>query len=207
MWLRLLTEAGVYGGGFALGNLGMGRQIVRAFRESRATLRPMNIYLLRHAIAVQRGAGRARTDRQRPLTPKGRRRLRQVIEAMARLGLEFDLILSSPFVRARQTAELVASELPSTAPLEFSDALAVGSQPRHVLDHLAKHRPAPASVLLVGHEPLLSQVASVFLCGAPDLRLQLKKAGLCKLSLPSLEGGHRATLEWLLTPKQLRRMA
>lgn len=207
MWLRLLTGTEAYGGGFGEGNLGMGEQIVRAFGGRRATLPLMNLYLLRHAIAVSRGAGRARTDRQRPLTPKGRRRLRQVIDAMRRLGLEFDLIVSSPFLRARQTAELVVSELPSAAPLEFTDALAVGSQPRQVLDLLARRQPAPGAVLLVGHEPLLSQVASVLLCGAPGLRLQLKKAGLCKLSVPSLAGGQRATLEWLLTPKQLRWMA
>jgi phosphohistidine phosphatase len=167
----------------------------------------MKVFLLRHAIAVPRGAGRARTDRRRPLTPKGRRRLRQVIQAMARLGLQFDLIVSSPFVRARQTAELVVSELPSSAPLELSDTLAVGRHPRQVLDLLAKRRPAPASVLLVGHEPLLSQVASVLLCGDLGLRLQLKKAGLCKLRVSSLAGGQRATLEWLLTPKQLRQLA
>jgi phosphohistidine phosphatase len=63
----------------------------------------MNVYLLRHGIAADPSEPRFKNDAERPLTPKGRRRLREVTRAMGALRLSFDLILSSPFLRAKQT--------------------------------------------------------------------------------------------------------
>ena len=71
----------------------------------------MNLYLLRHGIAVEPGTPGCEKDSERPLTPKGKRQLRQIAAAMKKMDLRFDLILSSPFLRARQTAEIIAESL------------------------------------------------------------------------------------------------
>jgi phosphohistidine phosphatase len=159
----------------------------------------MNLYILRHGIAADLES----TDANRPLTAKGERKLAQVIEGMETMELTFDLILSSPVLRARQTAEMVARAFKARRDLQWSEALATGSGPRRVVEALAQIRPEPENVLLVGHEPTLSELVSLLVAGRGGLRIELKKAGLCKLSTESLRAGRCATLEWLLTPRQM----
>ncbi len=77
---------------------------------------------MRHGIAVEPGTPGFENDSERPLIPKGERRLRSAAAAMRKMELSFDLILSSPFLRARQTAEIVAGELKWKSRIEFSDA-------------------------------------------------------------------------------------
>jgi phosphohistidine phosphatase len=86
----------------------------------------MELFLLRHGPAVERGTRGFDDDSMRPLTPKGRRQLRKTATAMQKLELHFDLILSSPLVRTRQTAEIVAAGLNLKQRLKFSNALAPG---------------------------------------------------------------------------------
>ena len=81
----------------------------------------MNLYLLRHGIAVDPSKPGIARDAERPLLPKGKRRLRQIAEAMGALGISFDVILSSPYERAKQTAEIVAKSLKQRKRLKFSD--------------------------------------------------------------------------------------
>lgn len=165
----------------------------------------MTIHLLRHGLAADCGPG-IPTDRDRPLTEEGRDEP-HVAKAMAEMDLGLELILSSPFLRAAQTAGQIADEL------------ALGRRPvlrrtrgrRHarrglVLQKLDQVRPRPASVLLVGHEPLLGEIVSMLLTGRTGLSLVFKKAGLARISAPRPRPGE-GTLEWLLTPKQLARMA
>jgi phosphohistidine phosphatase len=166
----------------------------------------MNIYVLRHGIAGKRVASDARADRLRPLTPKGRKRMEGIALAMKRMGLSFDLILSSPFVRARQTAEIVAQAFRARKRLTFFPGLAAGVSPEALLEKLGHQHLLPEDLLLVGHEPQLSSFVSLLVSGSTHLPLQLKKGGLCKLSLPSLRSHRRALLEWLLTPKQMLAM-
>ena len=90
----------------------------------------MNLYLLRHGIAVEPGTIGYEPDSERPLTAKGKTRLRTAACAMEALGLSFDLILSSPFLRAKQTAELVAKDLKLRKKLAFSDDLTPAGNPR-----------------------------------------------------------------------------
>jgi len=166
----------------------------------------MNIYLLRHGLAVDPGTPGFAKDANRPLIPKGERRLWQVAEAMQALGLSFDLILSSPYVRARQTAEIVAEALRARKSLETSADLAPGGSMKGLLEFLTRLKPRPNNVLLVGHEPYLSGLISLLVCGEEILSVEMKKGGLAKLSAESLEPGRCATLEWLLTPKQMALM-
>ena len=79
----------------------------------------MNLYILRHGIATDPAAHEFATDAERPLTPEGKRKLRQVAEAMEALELSFDLILSSTYLRARQTAEVIAAALKERKKLEL----------------------------------------------------------------------------------------
>jgi len=167
----------------------------------------MNLYLLRHGIAVEPGTHNLATDSERPLTPEGESKLRQVAIAMRTLKLSFDLILSSPYLRARQTAELVAATLRASRKLELTDTLTPHGRPEELVDSLLERDPVPEDVLLVGHEPYLSELISLLVTGNTGSAFVLKKAGLCKLSTESLAAGRCAALEWLLTPKQMQRMA
>lgn len=167
----------------------------------------MNLYILRHGIAVERGTPGCKTDAGRPLTPKGTRQLRQIAGAMQNLDLSFNLILSSPFLRARQTAEIVAQSLRRKKRPAFSDELTPGGNPKALIQQLIELKPAPENVLLVGHEPYLSELIGRLISGGTTADIGLKKGGLAKLEVASLRFGRCATLAWLLTPKQMKGMA
>jgi phosphohistidine phosphatase len=157
---------------------------------------------------VEPGAPGVENDSERPLIPKGERRLRSASAAMIKLELSFDLILSSPFVRARQTAEIVAGELKLKKQLQFTDALACGGSLKNLVGRLAGLKSVPKDVLLVGHEPCLSRLISLLVSGDADAAaVEMKKGGLCKLETGELRHGQCARLAWLLTPAQMELMA
>ncbi|MGD0744257.1 MAG: phosphohistidine phosphatase SixA [Verrucomicrobiota bacterium] len=166
----------------------------------------MKIHVLRHGVAVEPGTPGYENDAGRPLIQKGKRQLRQTAAAMKRMGLHFDLILSSPYLRAKQTAEIVAGSLKLKKQLAFSNALAPDGSPKILIRQLNESRPAPENILLVGHEPYLSRVVSLLTTGGMDLMMDFKKGGLCKLDAGKLSPGRCATLVWLLTPKQMMLM-
>ena len=145
-------------------------------------------------------------DSKRQLTPKGKRQLRQAAAAMKTLGLRFDLILSSPYLRAKQTAEIVAESLKLKRRLKFSDELAPDGSPKNLVGQLNELKPEPENVLLVGHEPYLSRLISLLTTGDMDLAMDFKKGGLCKLEMEKLSYDRCATLAWLLTPRQMKLM-
>jgi len=167
----------------------------------------MNLYILRHGIAVEPGSPGYAKDADRPLTPEGERKLRQVAQAMEALELSFDLILSSPYLRVRQTAESVAEGLKARKRLELTDSLTPGGSTKKLIELLNRLEPSPESVLLVGHEPYLSGLISLLVSGKEAFAVTMKKGGLCKLSIESLQHGRCASLDWLLTPKQMALMA
>ena len=163
----------------------------------------MNLYLLRHGIAVDPSAPDFAKDAERPLTPKGRRRLGQIAGAMGALKLSFNVILSSPYVRAKQTAEIVAKTLKRRKQLKYSDELMPGGNPKSLIQQLNDLRPRPKNILLVGHEPYLSKLIALLTAGSTNMEIDLKKGSLCKLEAESLRYGRCATLVWLLAPRQL----
>ena len=160
----------------------------------------MEIYILRHGIAVDREARKYKDDSQRPLTKEGEEKTRQIAQAMLAMELQFDLILTSPFVRARQTAQIVAEELGEE--ITLTDFLTPGANALELIAEINDER--PQRLLLVGHEPDLSRLVSVLITGGSDANIELKKGGLCKLSSDKLTFGQCATLNWLMTPKLLR---
>ncbi len=168
----------------------------------------MELYFLRHGIAVDPADPRyLARDADRPLTKEGREKLLATGRALRALDLSFDLILSSPSVRARDTAEIIADALGLKRALKLSNAVAPNGRLRDVIDEIRRLRPAPASVLLVGHEPNFSEWVSTLAAGEPGAGVTIKKGGLCKLDVPgTLKPGRCATLEWLLPPKLLTRL-
>ena len=167
----------------------------------------MNIFLLRHGLAVEPESVGIAKDSERPLTPKGERKLWKIAQAIAALELSFDWVLASPYVRARQTAEIVAEALGLGNEIQLTESLVPAGSMKKLIELMNHRKPAPANVLLVGHEPYLSDLISVLISGGTDLEVTMKKGGFCKLSTASLEHGRCAVLEWLLTPKHLCLMA
>jgi phosphohistidine phosphatase len=163
----------------------------------------LNLYLFRHGIAVDRGLPGYEDDSQRPLTPKGAARIHRVAQTIQRLGVKFDLILSSPYARARETAQIVASLYDIKEMLHFSENLAPMSPPEALIGEIHEIYGRTLSILIVGHEPYLSAMAGMLLAGDERAAITFRKGGLCKFSIDELRYGRCATLEWLVTPKQL----
>jgi phosphohistidine phosphatase len=164
----------------------------------------MDLYILRHGIAEDISA--SGLDRDRVLTQEGIEKTKSAAKALRKLDVQFDAIFSSPYARAKQTAEIVADELNLIDLLHLVDELGAASAPETVLAKLQKVIRKHSSILVVGHEPILSGLVSLLLSGSTSLSVAMKKGGLCKLSCIRPEAG-AARLDWLLTAKHLSRMA
>jgi len=164
----------------------------------------MMLYVLRHGVAEE--VGPEGTDGSRRLTPAGRRKLQAGACGMRALGVAFDAILTSPLVRAVETAAIVAEALGNRPARRELAALEPGVPPVETVRALrafARHE----HVAIVGHEPGLSRLIALLLTGSPDgVKLVLKKGGLVVLQVQDPARGGSATLRSLLTPRQLRRL-
>ena len=167
----------------------------------------MNLYFMRHGIAVDRAdSGAGSDDRERQLTPKGIKRMNKAAKGLATLSLSFDRILTSPLERARQTAKIVAQILQVEDRVEEIEQLSPEQSAQDLLSGLVAYS-GKKEILLVGHEPQLSSTISVLLSGTSGAVIRLKKGGLCCLQVDGLPPRESAVLHWALTPKQLRLMA
>jgi phosphohistidine phosphatase len=164
---------------------------------------PMELYLLRHAQAVDPVKKGLEIDSDRTLTPEGKARAVSVAKGLLRLELSFNIIVTSPYVRARQTAEAIARVFGAEDRLLVSNHLAPMGRPEDLIAELYRRYSFLDQVLLVGHEPYLSRLASKLTTGTEHLGLNLRKAGLVKLRAESFRYGRCATLEWLLPPRIL----
>ena len=161
---------------------------------------PCELYLVRHAIAADRGEDWPDDDK-RPLTARGVARFKESVEGMRKLGVEVDEIFTSPLIRARQTAELMASGLPGKPIIRTIDALAPGHTPGSVMAQLARSAKR-RRIALVGHEPGLGELAA-HLIGA-GRALPFKKGGACRVDVESLTSRRPGALSWFVQPKLLR---
>ena len=160
----------------------------------------MNLYIIRHAIAVDEGTPEYEQDSERPLTDKGRKKMRQIAKGLRKLGVEFDLILSSPYVRARETAEILADVFKMKKKIAFSENLIPMADPELLIPEILE-KYSVDGIALVGHEPHLSALIGALTAEHKTLDITLKKGGVCYLTADDLHhADHRATLEWLLTP-------
>ena len=165
----------------------------------------MNLYLLRHAIALPADESSAGADRDRPLSPKGVKRMRKAAKGIHRLGISFDALLASPLARARQTADLVAGAMDNAAEVEELSSLAPESSLEQLIVDLQRYQDR-GDLLLVGHEPSLSNFLS-HLLGAKagrSLHIEFKKGALCRIEIDALAPPGPVKLHWMLTPRQLR---
>lgn len=162
----------------------------------------IQLYLIRHGVAGARGEAYP-DDTKRPLTPQGVSQLRRAAKGLDALGVEFDEILTSPLVRARQTAEVIAQALAPRTPVTPLDALAPGVAPAAVVSALADHA-RHRSIALVGHEPGLGELAARLIgTRAP---IPFKKGAVCRIDLEALPPARPGRLCWFATPKMLRKL-
>jgi phosphohistidine phosphatase len=162
----------------------------------------MQVCIMRHGIAVDRVEPDGPPDSERPLTPKGRDRTLRAAEGLKALGLKPDLLLTSPFLRALQTAEIVAGvlDIPPAA-LERSDALLPEANPAELFRLLCRGK--ARSILCFGHAPHVDE-AIAFALGLNRPFTALKKAGAACISLDGPFPPRGGVLEWLHTAKSLR---
>lgn len=161
----------------------------------------MKIYLIRHGIAYEPGAPGYEDDTQRPLTDKGQDKVNKVAHSLQDLNVKPDMILSSPYLRARQTAEIIAKVLKfKKDKLEFSELLLSTGQAEPIISAIIEKYMVEEFVL-IGHEPCLGLLVSLLTAGDLDLAINLKYGSVCCLSADDFRIERRATLEWLLTPK------
>lgn len=162
----------------------------------------LELYLIRHGIAEERGPEYP-DDRKRPLTERGIESMRSAARGLDGLGVAFDLILTSPLVRTRQTADVIVEALGKKTRIIGCDALAPEGSPPAVVKELARYDKA-SRIALVGHEPNIGELAAR-LIGART-PLEFKKGAICRIDfevLPPKGVGH---LRWFVPPKMLRKM-
>lgn len=159
----------------------------------------MNLYIVRHAIAVQRGTPGYEDDSQRPLTDTGRKKMKKIVKGLCDFGIELDAIVTSPYVRARDTATILAKEFEMKDKVALSDSLIPPGNFENLINEI-REKYDVANLALVGHEPMLSSLISWLTTGNTAMKVTLKKGGLALLSTDNLYEEGRATLQWLLTP-------
>jgi phosphohistidine phosphatase len=157
----------------------------------------MELYLLRHGVAED---GNAQTpDSERALTNEGRRKLRLVLDAAADAGLQPTLILTSPLKRAVQTAEIAQQVLKYADEPLRTKSLAPGATVEQVWDEVRIHRDE-RSLLLVGHNPLFSELSG-YLLGSNDIQVDFKKGAILRVDLQNFPSRPKGVLRWYLTAK------
>ena len=166
----------------------------------------MKIYLIRHSNAVEPGTPGYEDDSLRPLTEKGRDKMKDIASALKELDVKPDLIVSSPYVRAQQTAEILAKVLKYKQELTFSDALVPLGNADNIIGEI-NEKYSVDELVLVGHEPCLSVLIGTLTAGNPELAINIKNGGVCCISSDDLHTERKAVLEWVLTPKLLTKLA
>lgn len=164
----------------------------------------MQLILMRHAIAEPRSDDYP-DDRLRPLNKEGKRKHRLVSEGMRQMGIDFDEIVSSPLVRARQTADITAQVYGWKDPIVENDALGTGFS-FAALSKLLESYDASATVLCVGHEPDLSTFSARLLHGSGEVEIAFKKSGVMGVELADGVRAGGAVLQYFLKPGHLARV-
>lgn len=157
----------------------------------------MNLYLIRHAIAEEESP--SGEDSQRLLTDKGAKKMRNIAKGLKALGVEFDYILTSPYIRAHQTAEILGDVFKMKKRIITSENLAPMGDPDQLLAEI-NEKYTVNSLAIIGHEPYLSILVSLLTANGSPVEMTFKKGGVCYLTTDDLHHTRKATLEWLLTP-------
>ncbi|HZR26777.1 MAG TPA: phosphohistidine phosphatase SixA [Vicinamibacterales bacterium] len=161
---------------------------------------PYELYLIRHAIAAERGEAWP-DDAKRPLTEDGIDRMRKAARGLSRLDVTIDLVLTSPLVRAKQTAEIVAAAIDTRPPVTVIESLAPGASYNALMADLEKHA-RKSRIALVGHEPGIGELAARFI--GSRHAIEFKKGAVCRIDLEEIPPAGPGDLRWFLTPRFLR---
>ena len=161
---------------------------------------PFELYVIRHGVAEERGDAWP-DDAKRPLTDEGTSRMRKAARGLARLGVVVDIVLTSPLVRARQTAEIVAAGLDPRPSLVNVESLTPGGSYAAVVADLEKHS-RKTRIALVGHEPMIGELAAKMIGSRHPI--EFKKGAVCRIDVEQLPPVGPGGLRWLMTTKILR---
>src|SRR5207245_4197073 len=165
----------------------------------------MELVFLRHGLAVYKEEWKGE-DEARPLTREGVERTKEVVRGLRVLKVRPDVILSSPLLRARETAEIAKEGLIADAKAELVDELAPSAAPDQLIARLPDLAEKPV-VLCVGHEPHISTTISAMVSGRTAASFDVKKAGACCIRFTGIPKAGAGTMLWLLPPKFLRLIA
>lgn len=160
----------------------------------------MQLFILRHAVAIPRSTGGYPTD-DRPLSEEGIAKFINCAKAINILTGSFDIIISSPLVRALHTAKILAEHTSFTKDIIITAHLLPGSPQRNLLKSLNDYKNSE-KICIVGHEPMLGYLASKFI-GHDESVIELKKGGICRIDIDKLPPVKPGRLVWLMQPKQL----
>jgi phosphohistidine phosphatase len=160
----------------------------------------MKLYLVRHGIAQERLGGAILNDSQRPLTDEGREETKMVAQALKRIGVRADLVVTSPLVRAKQTGEIIHEVLGGKQDMKMTDSLAPGGSHSGVYKFL-KQFIALEEIFCVGHEPDIGKLVAALTWAGSEMDIPFKKAGVCRVDVPDLPPSLPGTLKWFITPK------
>ena len=164
----------------------------------------LDIYLVRHAIAAERGP-KYPDDRLRPLTVAGQKKFAESVPGLVEMGVVIDFVLTSPLVRARETAQILAAGRKPKPAIAEIEALAPGGRHPAIVEAIKTHGKRYRRLALVGHEPDLGELAAKLLAARGNV--EFKKGAVCLIDVDGATPGGPGTLRWMLTPKALRALA
>jgi len=155
---------------------------------------------MRHADALSLAEAKVTSDADRPLSGQGRQFLHRILPQLKKGITSLDLCWVSPYLRARQTAEMVLSEIPCRHPLETFDGLSPESPLKLIFEELSK-RQTSEILMLVGHEPYMGLLLGYLLSGRAGFSMPFAKAGVaCVEGLFLPPQGHPPRLRWFWNP-------
>jgi phosphohistidine phosphatase len=160
----------------------------------------MQLFILRHAVAIPRDTRGYPTD-DRPLSEEGIAKFIKCAKAINILTGRFDIIISSPLVRALHTAKILAEHTSFTKDIIVTEYLLPGS-PQRIFFKFLKQFNKAEKICITGHEPMLGFLASKFI-GQDESVIELKKGAVCRIDIDKLPPEKPGTLVWLMQPKQL----
>src|SRR5206468_5370408 len=161
---------------------------------------PYELYIIRHAVAEERGEDWP-DDAKRPLSDDGASRMRKAARGLDRLGVTLDVIVTSPMVRTKQTAEVVAGAMNPRPPIVAVDSLAPGGTYQEIMNDLEKQS-RKTRIAIVGHEPGIGEFAARLIGSRHSI--EFKKGAICRIDIDALPPSGPGELRWFMTTKMLR---
>ncbi|MEW6235939.1 MAG: phosphohistidine phosphatase SixA [Candidatus Omnitrophota bacterium] len=165
----------------------------------------MELFFIRHGIAIDREDPNIASDEERRLTKDGIEKMEQTAKGLARIVAGLDEIFSSPYARAKQTAEIVAKAFKPKPPISLVSGMAPGMT-LEILEGCAEKHSAGASLAFVGHEPDMSRMISLLVTGGDHCGFDMKKGAVACVGVESQAALGAGVLLWLLQPKHLRKI-